>query len=168
MAHFKHPFEPIFSKESTILILGSFPSVASRERNFYYAHPQNRFWKIIAHLTQTDPIPTHIDEKKFMLLSHKIALWDVIQSCNIEGSSDSRIRHVIPVDLSSILKNVPISNIFTNGRRAYQLYRKYFSKYFPINVTILPSTSPANAIYNFKKLMDRWSVIFDKTERDLP
>jgi hypoxanthine-DNA glycosylase len=159
MAHFEHPFEPIFNKESAILILGSFPSAASRKQNFYYAHPQNRFWKIMACLTGTDPIPTDIDGKKFMLLSHKIALWDVAQNCNIEGSSDAHISHVIPVDLSFVLENAPIGHIFVNGRKAYQLYEKYFMKCFSINVTVLPSTSPANAVYNFTKLMDRWSVI---------
>jgi hypoxanthine-DNA glycosylase len=158
MIHCVHPFEPIFNEKSVILILGSFPSIASREQKFYYAHPQNRFWKIIAHLTQTDPIPRDIEGKKSMLLAHKIALWDVIQSCDIEGSSDNNINHVVPVDLLPVLKNFNPKHIFTNGNKAHKLYEQYFSN-VPIAVSKLPSTSAANAIYGFEKLIHRWEAI---------
>jgi hypoxanthine-DNA glycosylase len=160
MAHFEHPFAPIFNKKSTILILGTFPSVASRKQEFYYAHPQNRFWKIIASLTKTDPVPFDIDRKKQMLLINKIALWDVVRSCDIEGSDDSRIGNVTPADLPFLLENATsIKHIFTNGRRARQLYGKYFTKNLSINVTALPSTSPANAAYCFEKLLHSWEIM---------
>ncbi|MDR0741021.1 MAG: DNA-deoxyinosine glycosylase [Puniceicoccales bacterium] len=159
MVHLEHPFEPIFNEKSEVLILGSFPSVASRKQNFYYAHPQNRFWKIIAHLTKIDPIPTDIEGKKFILLAHKIALWDVIQSCNIENSNDNRITNVTPANLFSLLKNAPIRHIFTNGHKAYQLYNKYLSLNIFYPVSKLPSTSPANAIYDFEKLIHCWGII---------
>jgi hypoxanthine-DNA glycosylase len=159
MAHFEHPFIPIFNKESTILILGTFPSVASRKQKFYYAHPQNRFWKIIARLTKTEPVPSDIDRKKQMLLGNKIALWDVVRSCDIEGSDDSHIGNVTPADLPFLLENTNIKHIFTNGRRAYQLYNKYFAKNLSINAAALPSTSPANAIYSFEKLLHSWEIM---------
>ncbi|MDR2372277.1 MAG: DNA-deoxyinosine glycosylase [Puniceicoccales bacterium] len=159
MVHLEHPFEPIFNEKSEILILGSFPSVVSRKQNFYYAHPQNRFWKIIIHLTKTDPIPNGIEGKKSMLLAHKIALWDVIQSCNIEGSKDNYISNVIPVNLFPLLENAPLRHIFTNGHRAYQLYNQYLSPNIRLPVSRLPSTSPANATYSLEKLIYCWDII---------
>ncbi|MDR1906961.1 MAG: DNA-deoxyinosine glycosylase [Puniceicoccales bacterium] len=159
MFHLAHPFAPIFDEKSSVLILGTFPSVASREQNFYYAHPQNRFWKIIARLTQTEVFPDRIDGKKQMLLENKIALWDVIQSCDIEGSSDHRIANVTPVDLSFLLKNSNVQRIFTNGDKAYKLYQKYLSQNIPIEVSKLPSTSPANAAYGLEKLIHHWNII---------
>ncbi|MDR2812256.1 MAG: uracil-DNA glycosylase family protein [Puniceicoccales bacterium] len=128
MTHFKYPFATIFNEKSEILILRSFSSVASREQNFYYAYPQNRFWKIIAHLTKTNLISTDVEGKKFMLLSHKITLMDVIQSCNIEESSDNRITHVRPVNLSSLPGNASLNHIFINEHKAFQLYSQYLSQ----------------------------------------
>jgi hypoxanthine-DNA glycosylase len=154
-----HPFAPIFDKKSKILILGSFPSNTSREQNFYYAHPRNRFWKIIAHLTKTENFPDSVDEKKQMLLENKIALWDIVKSCNIEGSEDNRIRNPTPVDLFFLLENAPIKHIFTNGRKTYQLFYYFFAKHLAIDVKVLPSTSPANAACNFTKLAKQWRII---------
>ncbi|MDR2812258.1 MAG: DNA-deoxyinosine glycosylase, partial [Puniceicoccales bacterium] len=150
---------PIFDRKSAVLILGSFPSAASREQNFYYAHPQNRFWKIIAHLTKIEKFPDGIGGKKQMLLDHKMALWDVVQSCNVEGSSDNRITHVTPVNLFFLLESAPIGHIFTNGHRAFQLYNQYFSKNVSLPVSKLPSTSPANATCSFERLIHHWSMM---------
>ena len=157
--HIVHSFEPVYDKASEILILGTLPSVKSRENNFYYGHKQNRFWKVLATLLK-EPVPDTIEEKKAMLLAHRIALWDVIQSCEIEGSSDASIRNVIPNDLSEILKTADIQVIYTNGGKAYELYQKYI---FPVNgikADKLPSTSPANAGYSLERLKEAWSKIY--------
>lgn len=156
--HVTHTFSPVFDENSKILILGSFPSVKSREQNFYYGHPQNRFWKLLAFLL-ADSCPQNIPEKKDFLLRHHIAVWDVIESCDIIGSSDSSIKNVTPADIGHILKNAPISAVFANGGKAYELYQKYsFAKTnFPIRK--LPSTSPANAAFSIEKLQDNWNVI---------
>jgi hypoxanthine-DNA glycosylase len=155
MPSLQHPFEPVFDEFSRILLLGSFPSVKSREYGFYYGHPQNRFWKILAHLTRAETFPEAIDGKKQMLLQNKIALWDVVKSCDIVGSSDSRMTNITPIDLSIVLKNSPIQQIFANGNRAYELYKKYIGN----NIQKLPSTSPANASYSFGKLIAEWKAI---------
>ena len=123
--HIKHEFEPVFDKNSKILVLGTLPSVKSRENNFYYGHPQNRFWKLIAALCDEDIVPQTIEEKKQMLLRNHIAVWDVISECDIIGSSDSSIKNVVPVDLSVILDNADIDRIYANGGKAYELYMKY-------------------------------------------
>ena len=157
--HIVHSFEPVYDKDSEILILGTLPSAKSRENNFYYGHKQNRFWKVLATLLK-EPVPDTIEEKKAMLLAHRIALWDVIQSCEIEGSSDASIRNVIPNDLSEILKTADIQVIYTNGGKAYELYQKYI---FPVNgikADKLPSTSPANAGYSLERLKEAWSKIY--------
>ena len=122
--HIKHEFEPVFDKNSKILVLGTIPSVKSRENNFYYGHPQNRFWKLIAALCDEDIVPQTIEEKKQMLLRNHIAVWDVISECDIIGSSDSSIKNVVPVDLSVILENADIYRIYANGGKAYELYMK--------------------------------------------
>ena len=157
--HIVHSFEPVYDRASEILILGTLPSVKSRENNFYYGHKQNRFWKVLATLLK-EPVPDTIEEKKAMLLARRIALWDVIQSCEIEGSSDASIRNVIPNDLSEILKTADIQVIYTNGGKAYELYQKYI---FPVNgikADKLPSTSPANAGYSLECLKEAWSKIY--------
>ena len=117
--HIVHSFEPIFDSESKILILGTLPSVKSRETNFYYGHKQNRFWKVLAALFQ-EPIPETIDEKKHLLLRHHIAIWDVIQSCDIKGSSDSSIKNGEPTELRKILDAANIKQIYANGSKAGQ------------------------------------------------
>ena len=123
--HVRHEFEPIFNEKSRILILGTLPSVKSREQNFYYGHPQNRFWKVLARICETENVPESIEEKKIFLLEHQIAVWDVIAECDIIGSSDSSIKNVVPTDLNIILKNAPIQQIYGNGGKAYTLYQKY-------------------------------------------
>ena len=153
-----HPISPIFDENSRILILGSFPSVKSRQQLFYYAHPQNRFWPLIARLCGV-PCPTTADEKTALLLRHGIALWDVIASCSIEGSADTTITDVVPNDISIILNTAHISRVFTNGGKANELYRKYILPVTGIEAIALPSTSPANASFTLDKLADKWHVI---------
>ena len=153
-----HPFEPIFDKDSRILILGSFPSVKSRENNFYYWHPQNRFWKVLASLLKK-PGPETIEEKKAFLLSNHIAVWDTVAYCKIENSDDSSISNVKANDLSLILKNADIKAIYTNGKTSAKLYGKYIEPQINIKATVLPSTSPANAAWNLQRLCEAWQII---------
>lgn len=150
-----HTFEPVYDNTSKVLILGSFPSVKSREQQFYYGHPQNRFWKVLAQICREE-VPETIEEKKKLLQRHHIALWDVIASCDIIGSSDSSIRNVVPNDMDVILKAAKIQKIFVNGNKAYQLYLKYCKKDGPPPLEKLPSTSPANAAWNMEKLLSAW------------
>ncbi len=150
-----HPIPPVYNSESKILILGSFPSVKSREVGFFYGHKQNRFWKVMAEIF-SDSIPETIDEKKTFLLENNIALWDVIASCDIEGSSDSSIKNVQVNDLNIILNNSKVCKIFTNGKKAYDLYEKYLHSKTKIKAVSLPSTSPANAAWSFEKLVAEW------------
>jgi len=154
--HIVHSFEPIFDSESKILILGTLPSVKSRETNFYYGHKQNRFWKVLAALFQ-EPIPETIDEKKHLLLRHHIAIWDVIQSCDIKGSSDSSIKNVVPTDLGQIISNSRIERVYCNGAASGNYYKKYQQKVLDIEAVVLPSTSPANAAYSLDRLIGIWS-----------
>lgn len=153
-----HEFEPVFDENSRVLILGTFPSVKSRENQFYYGHPQNRFWKIIALLTGSE-VPQTIEEKKKVLLEHGIAIWDVISSCEIIGSSDSSIRNVVPADLQRILKKCEIRHIYANGGTAKKLYEKYSRERTGREIIGLPSTSPANAAYSVERLLEYWQVI---------
>ena len=153
-----HPIRPVFDKNSRILILGSFPSVKSREEGFFYGHPQNRFWRVTAGVFG-EALPTSVDEKKSFLLRNHIALWDVIGSCEIDGSSDSSIRNVTVNDLSVILGTADIQEIFLNGKKADQLYRKYLFPVVKRDGICLPSTSPANAAWNMEKLLDAWKII---------
>ena len=152
-----HPFAPIWDENSRILILGSFPSVRSRADNFYYGHPQNRFWRVLAGL-YAEPIPQTVEEKKAFLLRQGIALWDVISSCEIENSSDVSIRNAEVNDLSAIFARADIRAVYTNGKAADKLYRKYHER----EAVCLPSTSPANAAWSLEKLLAAWSVILEK------
>lgn len=156
-----HTFEPVFDKDSKVLILGSFPSVKSRENNFYYGHPQNRFWKVVAQLLGRE-VPQTIEEKRTLLLEHHIAIWDVIESCTIIGSSDSSIRDVVVNDFSKVLENSEIDMIYVNGGKAYELYHKYVEKQTGIPAIKLPSTSPANAAWSLERLCVAWSVLMEK------
>lgn len=156
--HVTHTFAPVYDKKSRILILGTFPSVKSREQQFFYGHPQNRFWKLLAQLTGEN-VPASISEKKTLLLSHGIAIWDVIQSCDIIGSADSSIRNVVPCDISQILKHSPIEAIFGNGAKACSLYEKYLLPLTHRPIEKLPSTSPANAAFSLEKLAKSWNAI---------
>jgi hypoxanthine-DNA glycosylase len=156
----KHTIPPVWDKNSKVLILGSFPSVKSREQQFFYGHKQNRFWRVLSEVLGC-PVPQSIDEKKEMLLSNNIAVWDVIASCKITGSSDASIKDVVPNDFSDILKEADIRAIYANGAKAYELYKKYC---FPITGTEakkLPSTSPANAAYSLERLVECWKKIIE-------
>lgn len=153
-----HTFDPIYNKDSRILILGSFPSVKSRENNFYYGYPQNRFWKVIAGVTG-NPVPVSIEEKKELLLNNHIAIWDVIASCSIQGSSDSSIRDVVVNDFTKVLADSAIQTIYVNGNKAYELYHKYAEPQTGIEAIKLPSTSPANAAWSVVRLCEKWKQI---------
>ena len=155
-----HPIAPVFDKDSKVLILGSFPSVKSREEGFFYGHPQNRFWKVTSKVFG-DELPVTIDEKKAFLIRNHIAVWDVIGSCEIEGSSDSSIRNVTVNDLSVILGTADIRSIFLNGKKAEQYYMKYIFPVLKRDAVCLPSTSPANAAWSLDKLTDAWKIIKD-------
>lgn len=157
--HVTHTFGPVYNKDSEILILGSFPSVKSREGEFYYHHPQNRFWKVLSCLLDVEQ-PVSIEEKKQLLLKNHIALWDVIESCDICGSSDSSIKNVVPNDILSLLKQTNIKKIVVNGGKADELYKRYCLKQTEIKAIRLPSTSPANAIWSFERLINEWERIF--------
>lgn len=157
-----HTIQPIYNKASRILILGSFPSVKSREGEFFYHHPQNRFWKVISAVYE-EPLPISIEEKRAMLLRNRIAVWDVIQSCEITGSSDSSIKNVIPNDLTEILNMAEITQIVANGNTAYQLYMKYIFPRLEREIIKMPSTSPANAAYNFDRLLEEWRCLREIT-----
>ena len=153
-----HPIPPVFDKDSKVLILGSFPSVKSREEGFFYGHPQNRFWKVTARVFDEET-PKTIIEKKAFLLRNRIALWDVIGSCEIEGSTDSSIKNASVNDLSEILKTADIQAIYLNGQKSYQLYQKYLFPTIKREGICLPSTSPANAAWTLEKLTETWKVI---------
>ena len=153
-----HPIPPLYDENSGILILGSFPSVRSREEGFFYGHPQNRFWKVTSAVYGEDT-PQTVEEKKSFLLRNHIALWDVIGSCDIEGSSDSSIRNVRANDLSKILEYADIRSIYVNGQTAYKYYRKYSEKETGKAAICLPSTSPANAAWSLERLKNAWSCI---------
>ncbi len=158
MEHVLHDIPPVFDKLSRILILGSFPSVKSREGHFFYNHPQNRFWKVLANVVECD-VPQTIEQKKKLLLDNHIAVWDVIKSCDITGSSDSSIKNVVPNDINIILNESHIERIYANGTTAYKLYEKYCLKSTKKEAVKLPSTSPANAAYSLEKLIKVWSDI---------
>ena len=153
-----HPFPPIYDGNSRILILGSFPSVKSREQLFFYGHPQNRFWRVTAAVYGSEA-PGPIPEKKEFLLSHGIALWDVIASCEITGSSDSSIKNVAVNDLSPIFAASDIKRIFVNGQTAKRFYDRYTKLLVGREAAVLPSTSPANAAWTFDKLVTAWQII---------
>lgn len=153
--HITHPFPPVFDENSRVLILGSFPSVKSREVSFYYGNPQNRFWRVLAALFGGD-VPSTVDEKRAFLLSHGIALWDVIASCDIVGSDDSSIKNALPNDVKSLVAKTRIERVFTNGGTANRLYRAHLEREVGIEAAALPSTSPANASYSLMRLVDAW------------
>lgn len=156
-----HPFPPLYDESSEILILGSFPSVKSREQLFFYGHPQNRFWKVISSVLDK-ALPTTVEEKQAFLHENHIALWDVIASCDICGSSDSSIKNVVPNNISEILENADIRQIFVNGKVAEKYYNRYIRNTVGREAICLPSTSPANAAQTLEKLIAVWSVIRSK------
>ena len=157
-----HPFKPIFDKNSKILILGSFPSIVSRKFGFYYANPQNRFWRVLAGILNA-PLPESTDEKISFLLIHRIAIYDAAISCEIKGSSDAKMTAVEPANLEPIFKTANITQVYANGGKAYEICKKYLEDEIlkaTKNVVIkLPSTSSANAKFSIDKLANEWSVI---------
>ena len=162
----KHEIDPVYDKNSRVLILGSFPSVKSRESGFFYGHPQNRFWKVLSGILNV-PLPETVEEKKKMLLDHHIAVWDVIASCRITGSSDSSIKDVVPNDFTKILSESSIHCIFANGATSWNLYKKYIVERTGIEAVKLPSTSPANAAWNLERLKTAWKVILEEDKNTL-
>ncbi len=151
-----HPFPPLYDEHSRILILGSFPSVKSREQRFFYGHPQNRFWKVLASVLDC-PVPRSIPEKRQMLLTHHVALWDSIGQCVIEGSSDASIEAVVPNDLSPIFSAAEIRQVFCNGKKSWEMYHLYQEELIDMPAVCLPSTSPANASWSLERLSDAWT-----------
>ncbi len=158
-----HPFPPLYDENSKVLILGSFPSVKSREQKFFYGHPQNRFWRVLAAVFVCEA-PQTIDEKRAFLLSHGIALWDVITSCEITGSADSSIQNAVASDLSPILAAADIRQIFVNGKTAEKFYRKYTEPVIGRAAVCLPSTSPANAAWSMERLTEVWQIVREAAE----
>ena len=150
-----HPIPPLYREDSRVLVLGSFPSVKSREAAFFYGHPQNRFWKVAAAVFG-DEVPADVPQKRAFLLRHHIAVWDVIHACTIRGSSDASIKDVEVNDLHVILDSAPIRQIFVNGKTAEKLYRKYIEPAVGRKAVCLPSTSPANAAWSLERLTQAW------------
>ena len=156
--HLSHEFGPLYDGTSRTLLLGSFPSVKSRDAQFYYGHPQNRFWKVLAAL-YGEAVPASKEEKIRFVLGHHLALWDVIESCDICGSSDASIRNAVPTDLPPILAKTEINRICINGKTAFRLYEKYQKDRTGVEAVCLPSTSPANAAWSLAGLVDAWKII---------
>lgn len=152
-----HPFEPVFDGDSRVLVLGSFPSEASRENGFFYGHPRNRFWRVMARVFGEDA-PLSVEEKRAFLLRSRVALWDVAASCEICGSSDSSIRGAVPTDLSRIFSQARIVRVFLNGKKAAALYKKFYGGTKTAS-EILPSTSPANAAWSLEHLASEWEKV---------
>ena len=152
----KHPFPPLYDKDSEILILGSFPSVKSREMLFFYGHPQNRFWKVVARIFGEE-VPETIDDKRSLILRNHLALWDVIAECEITGSSDASIKNVKANDISEIINNSSIKKIIVNGKTAEKMYIRYIEPVTGIKAVVLPSTSPANAAWSLDRLIEAWA-----------
>ena len=163
MAFTVHTIPPVFDASSEILILGSFPSVKSREAGFFYGHPQNRFWKTIAAVF-ADDVPETTEKKKHFLLRHHIALWDVVASCEIDGSADSAIRNVVPNDISAILQAAQIRQIFVNGKTAEKYYNRFLLPQTGRAAVCLPSTSPANATKKLDMLIAEWSALIREAD----
>lgn len=155
MQHVEHPFPPVVDENCRILILGSFPSVASRADGFFYGHPRNRFWSMLAEIF-AEETPLTIADKKQLLLRHHLALWDVIASCSIEGSSDASVQDAVAVDITRITATAPIRTVICNGALAGKLYRQHLQAITGIPAMVLPSTSPANAAWSLPRLVNAW------------
>lgn len=156
--HTVHPFAPVWDVHCRVLVLGSFPSVRSRQIGFYYGHPQNRFWRVLERL-YGQPVPPDTAGRRSFVLRHGLALWDVLAACDIVGSSDARIRHAVPNDVPALLASGGIKRVFCNGQRAYVLYLRYLDPACGLPVAALPSTSAANAAWSLERLTEAWRVI---------
>ncbi len=165
MEHIIHSIEPVFDAESRVLILGTMPSPKSREVQFYYGHPQNRFWRVLAAVLGEE-VPRSVPEKKAMLLRHRIALWDVLAECEITGASDSSIRNPVANDLSVILGHAPVQAVFTTGATAWKLYTRLQKPHTGIEAVRLPSTSPANCAVKMEALTEAYKAILPWLEPD--
>lgn len=166
MEHIIHSIEPVFDAESRVLILGTMPSPKSREVQFYYGHPQNRFWRVLAAVLGEE-VPQSVPEKKAMLLRHRIALWDVLAECEITGASDSSIRNPVANDLSVILGHAPVQAVFTTGATAWKLYTRLQKPHTGIEAVRLPSTSPANCAVKMEALTEAYKAILPWLEPDI-
>ena len=153
-----HEFPAVFDRHSRVLLLGSIPSPKSREVGFYYGHPQNRFWKVLAQVLG-EAVPETIPQKKAMLKKHHVALWDVMESCTIVGASDTSIENAVPNWIGELVKSSQVTRIFCTGATAYKLYQKFCAKDVGIDAVKLPSTSPANCAVPFDKLVDAYKII---------
>ena len=156
--HAVHPFSPGWDAHCRVLVLGSFPSVRSREIGFYYGHPQNRFWRVMERLFDQS-VPPDTEGRRAFMLSHGVALWDVLAACDISGSSDASIRHAVPNDVPALLARGCVERVFCNGQRAYALYLRHLDAALGLPVRALPSTSPANAAWSLERLTDAWRAI---------
>lgn len=165
MEHIIHSIEPVFDAESRVLILGTMPSPKSREVQFYYGHPQNRFWRVLAAVLGEE-VPQSVPEKKAMLLRHRIALWDVLAECEITGASDSSIRNPVANDLSVVLDHAPVQAVFTTGATAWKLYTRLQKPHTGIEAVRLPSTSPANCAVKMEALTEAYKAILPWLEPD--
>ena len=155
-----HGFDPVFDERSSVLVLGSFPSVLSRENSFYYGNPRNRFWQVMAAvLGEQSPADDDIPAKRALLLRHGVALWDVIESCDVRGSSDASIRNVVPADVARITSVAPIEAVLCNGATAGRLYSRWLEPICGLPAEVLPSTSPANAAWPLERLIERWRAV---------
>ena len=155
-----HEFDAFFDKDSRVLILGTIPSPKSREQGFYYGHPQNRFWKVLADVLDEE-FPQTVEERKGFLKRNHIALWDVLESCEIKGASDVSIRNARPNDMNRILQAADIRAIFATGAKAAKLYKKLCFPECGVEAVRLPSTSPANCGCSYEKLREAYSQICD-------
>lgn len=154
-----HEFGAFFDKDSRVLILGTIPSPKSREQGFYYGHPQNRFWKVLADVLGEKVVPETVEERKKFLKRNRIALWDVLESCEIKGASDVSIRNARPNDMNRILQAADIRAIFVAGTKAAKLYKKLCLPTCGVEAIQLPSTSPANCGCSDEKLREAYSQI---------
>jgi len=153
-----HNIPPLFDANSRVLLLGSIPSPKSREMKFFYGHPQNRFWRVLAAVLE-EPVPETIEQKRALCLTHNVALWDTIASCEIAGASDTSIRNAVPNDIGWLLAQTEIERIFATGGKSAELYRKLIEPHTGMPVTQLPSTSPANAAWTLDRLIEAYRVI---------
>ena len=156
-----HPFPPVCDGNSRILILGSFPSAASRRAGFYYGHPRNRFWRVLEAVTG-ETVPEETEGRREFLLAHGIALWDSIGSCEIEGSSDASIKNSVPNPIAELIAETRIERVFCNGKASHACYEKYVYPLTGVHAVFLPSTSPANAAWSVERLAEEWKRILGK------
>lgn len=159
-----HRIPPIYDRNSDVLILSSFPSAASRRDGFFYANPRNRFWAVMSAVLEC-PLPLSVEQKKEMLLTHRIALWDAAASCEVTGSSDASITRISPNDIASLLSECGARRIFTNGRTAHSIYQRMIRADTGRDAVCLPSTSPANASWDFPRLVLAWRALAAEADR---